>query len=78
MEIHLRSAGLCSIVTAPAPLGPLTDEYNQPNLATLQDIYTTFDADQQDLTLDLTTTKECSDFLQARYENKSATNSNRL
>ena len=78
MEIRLRSAGLWSIVIDPAPLGPPTDEYTQRNFAALQDIYTACDTDQQDLILDLTTAKECWDFLQARYENKSATNINRL
>ena len=78
MEIRLRSAGLWSVVTDPAPSGPPTDEFTQRNFAALPDIYTACDTDHQDLILDLTTAKECWDFLQARYENKSATNINRL
>ena len=77
IEVRLQSAGVWSVITDTPPV-PATNEYVQRNFATLHDIYSSCERDQQDLIMDYTTAQSSWDLLRTRYENRSATNVNRL
>ena len=78
MEIRLRSTGLWSLLIDEPPPPRVDNAYEQRNSLALQDIYASCEPDQQDLIMDFTKAKECWDFLHSKYENRSATNINRL